>query len=616
VRPLFQRLTLAAIATVSTLAPAHAYCVEETSPIALGNQSIPIRSFKCGAERQREQVVKVVYHRLSTPGASLLLDGRSSTTLEKILGRPKLARTAPGDEFAALLREFGRDKAITANNSDSVGVRMGGEDLDSGKKEIIEGAKVVELEHDFDVPAIALNAEIKQGTAWPSRYGLQYEWALNPLADLDFVPAQGPAKTAFRMSLWTFLTQQEMDAYERERDRYNTPEILGRRFGDRRKFLNEMHETLSGTVGREFEFERKIARGRLPQDFALIKGSPSTDACASPKSLVCCWAFTYYPRQTALDVMVVENITQKAVRLERILGDIATQGLRPIGAAVTSRRADGDQMQPLGVELQPGERAAVPLRMVLLPPEVIQDRGSVRKDYADMETEIRSRISAMPPGTMFQLGKGTHRVRKTKESFRPWTAPKMQTYIYGPELLPSGLRIDGQPMGEEPLPTKLSIENESGSCPYLASWDGEQGRWTDHGKVLDKAKGKDLRQADTRTFQGFKSRFLLSEIEPEVAYIDQAVLDVTLNTGKTLALQPLPVAEPPRSRVAGQDGDYAVLLWGDKVEIRFALPAGIAEADVVTSALTLTGYYERYATLASQAAADEEAKNDRKKTTK
>jgi hypothetical protein len=49
-----------------------------------------------------------------------------------------------------------------------------------------------------------------------------------------------------------------------------------------------------------------------------------------------------------------------------------------------------------------------------------------------------------------------------------------------------------------------------------------------------------------------------------------------------------------------RDGDYLRLYWGDAVEIEFALPEGIPEADVLECRFTVTGYYLRYSSLMAQ----------------
>jgi hypothetical protein len=55
-----------------------------------------------------------------------------------------------------------------------------------------------------------------------------------------------------------------------------------------------------------------------------------------------------------------------------------------------------------------------------------------------------------------------------------------------------------------------------------------------------------------------------------------------------------------------RDGNYLQLYRRDAVDITFALPVGIAKADVTESRFVITGYYLRYFIIASsaQSAAD------------
>jgi hypothetical protein len=610
VRLVLRRLALASIFTVAPLAPAFAYCIEETAGLAMGTQTVPVRHFLCGAESQRQPAVKVSFHHLTSGTASVLLDGRSSTVLTKLLGKPKLVRNETSDMFTMLLRDYGRDKTFAAESQMSALVGTRQEPTGAGDNEQIDGRRVTELERSIDFPAITLNAELRKGTAWPVRFGLEYVKATpgeTPSAT-TFVPARGPRLPQFNVNLWTFLTQKEMDGYERERERYNAPEILGKKFSDRGEFLRALREKALNSLGGEFEFERKLAGGRMPDDFALITGAPTENSCTSAESPVCCWVFAYEPRTVVLETMLVENITQIPMRLERVLGDLVTQGLRPLGAQTDAGRYDASAIQPVGLELKPGERALIPMRMLLLPPTSIQHMQRPRDQNA---SELFSRISARSDGTLFQFGQGARRVGKLKESFRPPSPPKMKTYVYGPEVLPRGLSIDGQPvtfsrreaqvggtaynqsMRNDPIYIDITIEEGQGSCPYLSVWDAERARWVDQGKVLDKAKGRALEETETRIFPGFQGRFLLSEREPEAAFIDRAALTVTLKDGRKVDLK------AAQSRIDDLDGKYSVLMWGDRMEVTFALPKDIAESDVISSALSLTGYYERYESVAA-----------------
>ena len=120
----------------------------------------------------------------------------------------------------------------------------------------------------------------------------------------------------------------------------------------------------------------------------------------------------------------------------------------------------------------------------------------------------------------------------------------------------------------------------------------------DHGKVLDKAPSNEREYTETRISTGFTSRLRIEEREPEVAFIDHVGVAIALRTGETLTLK------PDNPSLVARDGDYLRLYWGDAIEIQFALPAGIAEADVTESRLTVSGYYLRYSGLGAR---DQEA---------
>jgi hypothetical protein len=166
--------------------------------------------------------------------------------------------------------------------------------------------------------------------------------------------------------------------------------------------------------------------------------------------------------------------------------------------------------------------------------------------------------------------------------------------VYGPEIRPTGLQIDGHKIEFVRRTSNLldlTASAEAGSCPYLLSWSNVDREWMEHGKVLDEGLGAEREYTETVTFSGFRSHFRLEEREAEIASIDRAVLVVTLSDGRAMTLA------PGAPRLAAQDGDRLQLLWGDTLDLSFTLPATIATSDVTQSQFVITGYYERYTSL-------------------
>jgi hypothetical protein len=205
--------------------------------------------------------------------------------------------------------------------------------------------------------------------------------------------------------------------------------------------------------------------------------------------------------------------------------------------------------------------------------------------YRELASQIYTRIGP----------KGYH------GNIRGHGAPSFRNYSYGPEIFIGGLIVDGIALNL-PNPSanylELTMSEEAGSCPYLL-WQSPDGDWVVHGKILDEAPDKGGEYTDVKLFQGLRSRFRIEEREPEIVFINQAELVVTLRSGESLALA------VDDSRLAALDGEYLRLFWGDSVELTFALPSDIKQEDVVESRFSVTGYYRRYSKLTAKGTTDD-----------
>ena len=138
---------------------------------------------------------------------------------------------------------------------------------------------------------------------------------------------------------------------------------------------------------------------------------------------------------------------------------------------------------------------------------------------------------------------------------------------------------------------QLTAGEGYGSCPYLYVWDNGHNAWVRHGKVIDAANSKDKEMTETKTFDGFRSKFRVAEEELEVSYIDHAQLEVELRDGTGMTLR------PDLKAMSAQDERYATIKAGDRIEFSFALPPTVRAEDVKRSTLAITGYYRRYSEL-------------------
>lgn len=185
-------------------------------------------------------------------------------------------------------------------------------------------------------------------------------------------------------------------------------------------------------------------------------------------------------------------------------------------------------------------------------------------------------------------------IRKGKESFKAPQYPELDDYAFGPEWLLAGIVTGGEPTlfkSDSSNFIDLTAAIEVGSCPILYAWDGGESRWMRHGKILHKAQTQAMSGSETIAFDGFVSRFKVSEEELERFHLDAALLTIELRDGSVRDLT------PSVASLAAWNGKPTDIYANSAVEIRFVLPKGIEPQHVARSRLTVNGYYDRYSTL-------------------
>jgi hypothetical protein len=323
-----------------------------------------------------------------------------------------------------------------------------------------------------------------------------------------------------------------------------------------------------------------LAGDAWPEDFViLIGGRAEADGCwpSVDGPHIAGWAFAYWPRNILVDTVMIENLSSQPIRIGGLLGtQLSTPRLR-VATPPTLPRTQA-RIAEMSETLVPGEKLLVPTRITFVPNEtffaIVPDRGQ-------RSNEFHARV-------------GTNGFRGNVSNHG---APSFsfKNYAFGHEMNVSGFVVDGKNVDLNRRPSSnfgdLVVSRETGSCPFLMSWDRQKEEWIDHGKVLDKAPRRELEYSELKTFPGFRGRFRIEEREPEIAYIDQAELTIVLRNGESRQLS------PDHRKLAAHDGSYMQLYLAEAIEIEFKLPEGVAEDDVAESQLRLTGYYERYASL-------------------
>jgi hypothetical protein len=495
------------------------------------------------------------------------------------------------DKYFRLLKTVGREESL-ANCTDEEGcfisLSLGAPDQSAYVQiKKVEGNRISTIsDASFRHPGLAVNAAIKSSLKWPQGFQMNYQRGYPSKLSVQYMfSSRTPGQAnPFEVALWKYATPSDFATFSNEVQRYNA--LIKSKVS--RQDVPYYAIAKNEPVTRRYE-----TLGRLPRDFFVITAFPAYDECGGSKHPLCCWNFSYHLRAAKLDVAVIENVSRYPISLDALYGSMTMKStFRKPSRLVPTAPSRNEVRGFAPFELQPGQRLLVPLRIFFpatQPP--MFDLSEGRKIYA--------KIRAAPPGAVFQMGKDLNGVRKLRESFKRPSVPRTRAYVYGAALALSGVGVNGGRIEFTkgyPNALALTAGTEAGSCPYLTSWNPSTRRWTEFGKVLHRAKGKELEQSQTIRLGGFRSRFRLVEREPEISYIDAARLIVRTNNSQSLAL------EPDAELLAKADRRRATFFWGEGIEFSFTLPEGVKESDVVSSDLVLTGYYERYAAIGQKAA--------------
>jgi hypothetical protein len=295
-----------------------------------------------------------------------------------------------------------------------------------------------------------------------------------------------------------------------------------------------------------------VTRNGWPEDFIVILGTLGLqgDGCEAD--------FQYFARDVITEVAVLENSGSSSVTISSIRGRKQIgASLRPFipQSQLSSSLAAVDLGIP-AITLAPKEQFILPLRTSFI-----------------VGPNLRSMLDSEPGGQR----------------------PRQQNYVYGSEWSVSSLSIGGELVSlTKPSANFLALQLNLGehSCPYLFFWSQEECEWILARKVIESANGPSKEATTAVTFSGLVSIFRLAELEPERACIKDINLTIRLNTGEDKALAISPENTTPH---AGW-----MIYYGEGLDFQFVVPPELTPAQVVSSTLCISGYYERYSHLTSR----------------
>lgn len=592
----FAAVCLALLFICGMSATAEAQCVASFREIKFPDGSARVKNYVCKSEGSAKPDIRVEFDRLSEAAAGNLIQGTPYLDLEKAFGKVRIIDNAVAVETKKLFDEFGT-KSLDANcYAFQVASAPGGKGYQNDAEATCGERAMWYLtfpdRESLTSMQFPLPAEVDYYQAhpdWPQGYSFSYK---------SGAYCEGDTSPILCTFIWRAARPEDLANYEANQAAYNkalglddyTPEPTEQDAVDSDPQADEAEaetsdtDTWANAPKRYFSLVNYLTRDGFPDDFLFITGEASE--CGGGVD------FSIHIRQMLLDIAFIQNISNKPVSIEDLLGsEVQATNLR---AAAAGAIGTADRIALADGEIKPGETVALPLAISFIMAD------SLKAQFGDPAEAAKTfkRIQSAAPGTVFELkdegDEAARVVKKLRESFGAPTAPKPATYMFGPEVTLKGLVIAGKPLVFDQASRnfiQLTAGEGYGSCPYLYAWDDGQNTWVRHGKVIDAANSKDKEMTETKTFAGFRAKFRLAEEELEVSYIDHVKLEVELNDGTGMTLN------PDFAAMSTQDGHYAAIKAGDRIEFSFALPPTVKAKDVKQSTLAVTGYYRRYSDL-------------------
>lgn len=340
---------------------------------------------------------------------------------------------------------------------------------------------------------------------------------------------------------------------------------------------------------------QKFTVGEFPKDFLFAFGGLLSGS----------WEFYLVPRRVHLELEVIENAGTEPIEILQLgLAASIDQNLRKSEDKEAARIVGLAKPNDATWSLAPGARLLIPSRISL------EYDPAVKAEFEDIAaaTAIYERIRAHPGGTTFEYNVAKRwldllwddpQLKKSQVSFAAPHGPDLQDYVLAQSSPLSYLEtFTARVMLNRPeaadgrtnvsFDINFTAHNESGQCPYLLTYDEAAGAYQTYGKVLVSSDWNFEARDQTIELERPTFKFRLEERELEVSFIDQVEMTVKLRGGRQITLKPdIPLLDE-------RDFQPVTLFDGESIDFAFALPTGTSQADIVRSALTIRGHYERY----------------------
>lgn len=350
------------------------------------------------------------------------------------------------------------------------------------------------------------------------------------------------------------------------------------------------------------EFYQTITKDSSPDDFAII--SMSYDDCGE-------YITSYLStRWLEMRFALLENTSPYTININKFsVKENNIEKLRTRQANLSTYKNTKAEDKSLFTQqlLRPEERILIPieitfafrkdddnnLKNVFLDPTSVAKRSQMA-EWLKTTDLIRFQVKELD----FKTFSENNTVFDLPSSYlvEMLNSPRMnpyidKEYIYGPSMKIESVEIDNvtyQFREFDPQKVVVRSSEETGSCPYVFTYNQKEKSWVNEGHILYGYVTKDKEAYYEKALANFDGRIILKEIDPEISYLDSVFIKVKYADGTQKYLY------PTNGRLKADDGSYVTMNKGDQIEVRFN---GNWSRQDATYVLVAKGYYIPYINL-------------------
>lgn len=492
----------------------------------------------------------VMYYNIGGHAIAYLAKGKIDSTWQKHLGgQPFIVPNEVFQELQSLIRNFSRRPYATRVNvksRDSAGTSLDSKDITKDIKGSNSGlhflldSSLVSFGALTVLPPMDVISSLESDTSW----NLSCPYTGSSVLENGAIQAGS-------IEFWKFANRDDLSLFS-ERG----PSVVA--------------------------LQKYITKDYMPAHFSII--TLRYYGCGDA------WEIGLTHRDAMLRVALVENISQKPIRIDNFL--VKENRSNPLRTRQQDREVLNEQaaeprlLFPLQM-LIPGEKLLIPLEICF------------KYDFEDLDRTETSFAPCQAPDDLaaiddlpYVLIEGreldsisSHALRRllSKGTRDPMMG---EEFIFGPSMSIDSIQVDSIicPFREyDPELFVMKSGLDVGSCPYVYTYSSDANDWLSEGRILYGNDSKNREGEHVIKLNRFTGKIIIKEHEPEISFIDCLYIVQVCPSGEQKFIL------PANELVRFKDNLYLVLKQGEQAEIQFEPPPDFASCEFF---LHSHGYYD------------------------